>query len=82
MSDLTPRLLSKTEAAAYCGIKASRFSQWVQEGIIPPAIPGTHKWDKRAIDAKFDQIAGIQPEKPVSALAKWIAERDAKRSAE
>ena len=80
MQGLTPRLLSKAEAAAYCGIKATRFTEWVRQGIIPPAIPGTRKWDKRAIDAKFDQIAGIQPDKPVSALEKWKADKKARRT--
>lgn len=55
----SPRLIGRKEAAAYCGISPTCFSMWVASHKMPPAIPGTRKWDKRAIDAKLDEISGL-----------------------
>jgi hypothetical protein len=32
---------------------------WVASHKMPPSIPGTRKWDKRAIDARLDEISGL-----------------------
>ncbi len=55
----SPRLIGRKEAAEYCGISPTCFSMWVASHKMPPAIPGTRKWDKRAIDAKLDEISGL-----------------------
>lgn len=55
-----PRLIGRKEAAAYCGISPSCFSMWVASHKMPPTIPGTRKWDKRAIDAKLDELGGLR----------------------
>ncbi|WVT73330.1 hypothetical protein QM996_17915 [Sinorhizobium chiapasense] len=90
-----PRLIGRKEAATYCGIGESTFSLWVSTHKMPPAVPGTRKWDKRAIDAKLDEISGIgssaEPEgaydkwmrehgKQETDLQKWRRERDAGRA--
>lgn len=78
-----PRLISRKEAATYCGIAESTFSMWVANGKMPATIPGTRKWDKRAIDAKLDEISGLgrpQPDKPETDFQKWKRERDRRRS--
>lgn len=54
-----PRLIGRKEAAAYLDIAESTFSMWVATHKMPPAIPGTRKWDKRAIDARLDEISGL-----------------------
>ncbi|MDP9732209.1 UNVERIFIED_ORG: hypothetical protein QE446_003834 [Rhizobium sp. SORGH_AS260] len=54
-----PRLIGRKEAAAYLGIAESTFSMWVATHKMPPTIPGTRKWDKRAIDTKLDEISGL-----------------------
>ena len=59
-----PRLIGRKEAAAYCGIGESTFSLWVSTDKMPSAVPGTRKWDKRAIDARLDEISGLDV-KPV-----------------
>lgn len=67
-----PRLIGRKDAAAYCGITPTAFSLWVRTHIMPPAIPGTRKWDKKAIDAKLDEISGLLPESnPVDEFAEW-----------
>ena len=45
-----PRLLTKSEAAAYCRCSLSAFDDWIRRGIMPSSIPGTHRWDRKAID--------------------------------
>lgn len=54
-----PRLIGRKEAAAYLGIAESTFSMWVATHKMPPTIPGTRKWDRRAIDARLDEISGL-----------------------
>ncbi|MCJ7995904.1 hypothetical protein J5N58_08210 [Rhizobium cremeum] len=78
-----PRLLSRKDAATYCGIAESTFSMWISTHKMPPAVPGTRKWDKRAIDAKLDEISGLggpPPDKPETDLQRWKRERDQRRS--
>lgn len=53
------RLLSRTEAAAYCGFKPSAFSAHVLAGRLPAALPGLRKWDRKAIDTHLDKLSGI-----------------------
>jgi hypothetical protein len=81
-SDNSPRLIGRKEAAAYLGIAESTFSMWVATHKMPPTIFGTRKWDKRAIDARLDEISGLAAEDgPVETdLQKWRRERDARRA--
>jgi len=41
---------------------------------MPPAIPGTRKWDKRAIDARLDEISGLTTNEPEDRYEKWMRE--------
>jgi hypothetical protein len=52
--------MTRKQAAAYCGITYSGFGTWIQNGIIPRALPGTRRWDRRAIDQALDQQSGIK----------------------
>ena len=56
---VAPRLLTREQAAAYCGLSVQGFSRWVKSGRLPGPIVGTLRWDLRAIDAAFDSISGI-----------------------
>ncbi len=82
MTDNPPRLIGRKEAADYCGISPSCFSMWVANHKMPPAVPGTRKWDKKAIDARLDEISGLgsaaQPEDPYD---KWMREHGEERRA-
>ncbi|MGW9949820.1 hypothetical protein J2W92_005171 [Rhizobium leguminosarum] len=70
----TPRLICRKEAAEYCGIANSTFSLWVASHKMPPAIPGTRMWDKRAIDAKLDEISRLTPGDQEDPYEKWLRE--------
>ncbi len=56
---IAPRLLTREQAAAYCGLSTHGFSEWVRAGRLPGPIAGTARWDLRAIDAALDSLSGI-----------------------
>jgi hypothetical protein len=74
------RVMSRAEAAAYCGCTVVGFSDWVRRGIVPGPIPGTRKWDRKAVDAALDEASqlGFLPTNPQEAadlaLQQWIVE--------
>lgn len=77
---IAPRGLTKTDAAAYCGCSEDAFDTWVKKGIVPGAIPGTQRWDRKAIDWYLDRASGLQTQAtassdPDAALADWRASR-------
>jgi hypothetical protein len=56
----SPRGLSVEEAATYAGCKTvSAFRDWVRKGIMPSPLPGTHRYDRKAIDAALDRLSGL-----------------------
>lgn len=69
-----PRLIGRRKAAAYLDIAESTFSMWVSTHKMPPPIPGTRKWDKRAIDAKLDEISGLESPETEDRYEKWMRE--------
>lgn len=78
---MTPRGLSRPAAAAYCGCKTlSCFDDQVRRGILPKSIPGTHTWDRHAIDAALDRASNLRSTMPGSAYRDWKARRDARQS--
>ena len=72
---IMPRVLSRDQAAAYCGISPRGFSEWVRLGRIPQPIPGTCRWDLRAIDVALDLASGILGSGSASPLDEWRAKR-------
>lgn len=81
-----PRLMSGSEAAAYCGLVPASFSAWVAAGRLPRPLPGTRRWDRKAIDLALDKLSGI--EAPLSQedaaereWEEWHAEYSAKKAA-
>jgi hypothetical protein len=64
---LLPRLLNRQQAAEYCNISPSAFSNWVRSGKLPPSLPGTTRWDLKAIDFALDAMSGLQQQE-LSAL--------------
>jgi predicted DNA-binding transcriptional regulator AlpA len=75
---IAPRLLTREQAATYCGLSFSAFTNWVRSGRIPGPIPQTHRWDKRAIDAALDALSCIDDNIEHSALDEWKATRHAR----
>lgn len=69
-----PRLLSKAEAAEYCGLSIGGFSHWIGAGKIPRAVVGSRRWDRKAIDLALDRLSNIENHSPQSALDQWRKE--------
>jgi hypothetical protein len=80
MSDITPRLLTRSEAASYCRMTPSRFSQLVKAGTLPRSIPGTTRYDRAAIDRALDKLSGLHSDAGLSPLQEWLA-KDGNRAA-
>lgn len=69
-----PRLMSGTDTAAYCGITLATLATWVAAGQLPKPLPGTRRWDRKAVDAALDWASGIAPpalSEGEAALEKW-----------
>jgi hypothetical protein len=78
------RGLTKQEAADYCGCETlSAFDRWRQRGIVPPAIPGTNRWDRKALDAALDRASGLVTEsaQELTPYQRWKAENARKTQA-
>lgn len=70
------RLMSRAEAATYCGLTPSAFSHWVSIRRLPQALPGTRRWDRRAIDEALDRLSP-EPEAAKNALDEFLERRAA-----
>lgn len=75
-----PRGLSKRQAAAYVGcVTLAAFDRWRALGIIPPPIPGTNRWDRKALDLALDKASGLPSDvvagDETSPYQRWRAER-------
>lgn len=55
---LTPRGLSRVQAAAYIGVSPSLFDELVKDGRMPSPkrINSRVIWDRNKLDAAFDRI--------------------------
>lgn len=73
-----PRLMSKAEAARYCGLSISGFDNWQKAGTVPGPLPGTQRYDRKALDAALDRHSGlsatIAPDAEDDPLEKWLRE--------
>jgi len=73
---IEPRGLNREQAARYAGCDTlSAFHDWVRRGILPGPIPGTHRWDRKAIDAALDRRSGLAPTVGPSPLQEWKSRR-------
>jgi hypothetical protein len=76
MDTIQARLLTKAEAAAYCRVKSTRtFDRWRKMGLVPPPIPGTHRWDRKSLDAHLDHVSGLSSmDIEANELDRWMRE--------
>lgn len=83
MSDaaITPRLLTRQQAAARCGLSPGGFSSWIVRKIVPGPLPGTQRWDAKALDQALDRLSGIEPDRELTPYEKW-KQADAARQAQ
>lgn len=78
---MNQRLLSKAEAAAYCGMSSSGFSDWQRRGLVPGPLSGTRKWDAEAIKLALDKASGLAPvSSPTNEYEAWRSQRRARQA--
>lgn len=53
------RLLTRGQAATYCGYGLSNFSRLVANGVLPGPMPGLTRWDRKKLDSALDQLSGL-----------------------
>lgn len=71
---ITPRGLSREQAAEYCGCESvSASDDWVRKGIVPRAMKGTSRWDRKAIDRALDRLSGLLSDADTS-FDEWARE--------
>ena len=51
---IVPRVVTREQAASYCGLSPQGFSDWIRAGRLPGPIDGTCRWDLKAIDAAWE----------------------------
>lgn len=56
---MTPRLLSREVAAAYCGISPTHFDEHIAEAVLPISFGRSKRWDVKALDRWLDQQADL-----------------------
>ena len=72
-----PRLRRRAKAAAYCDITPETFDDWVRKGLLPGPLPGTKRWDLKAIDLALDRLSGIEsPTAAHTAFDEWKTRRN------
>lgn len=79
-SGIVPRCLTHEEAAAYCRLEVSGFDSWVARALIPGPIPGTRRWDRKALDRAIDILSNLPTDTTTGAeadLAAWREGRNA-----
>lgn len=80
-----PRLMSGPDAAAYLGLTSAAFHRWVAEGRIPKPLPGTRRWDRKAIDHALDKASAIPSSsvesEPDDPFLEWKRTNEARQQA-
>jgi predicted DNA-binding transcriptional regulator AlpA len=77
---IAPRLLTREQAAAYCGVGTTTFAAWIRRGIVPGPVPRTHRWDRKAIDAALDALSQIDGKLESKAFDQWKAKHHARHA--
>jgi hypothetical protein len=72
--------MSGPDAAAYLGLTPAAFHKWVTEGRIPKPLPGTRRWDRKAIDLALDTISGIAPSSDADIEEEWERKYEARKA--
>jgi hypothetical protein len=68
-----PRGLTREQAAEYCGCESiEALNRWVRDKIVPGPMPGTNRFDRKALDRALDRRSGLISSEP--SFEEWAAE--------
>ena len=80
-NDNQPRLMTRAQAAEYCGYSPGQFSRLVSAGTLPGHAGKLKRWDRKVLDAKLDEISGLANDNaPEDDFDKWEREYNARKS--
>lgn len=66
------RLISKKEAADYCGISCTTYDRWAEKRLVPGFLPEIRKIDRFALEKAVDKLARTRRRStPASGLDAW-----------
>jgi hypothetical protein len=71
---ITPRLLARDAAAAYCGVITERFEKHIRPYVKPVEIGSRVLWDIKALDRWLDQQSGL--DSIVQPVEEWLKRLD------
>ena len=72
-----PRLLCRSDAAAYCSLTPATFDNWVRKGDLPGPLPNKRRWDRVNLDLALNRLSGIESSSTVnSPFDQWKAGQD------
>src|SRR5260370_1413420 len=69
---MTPRLLSRAAAAAYCGVTAETFETHIRPQVPPIEIGARRLWDIKALNRWLDERSGLV--EALRPIRDWLAE--------
>ena len=74
----SPRLATRAEVAQYCGLSDRTVGDWVAKSLLPPPLPGTNRWDLKAVDQHLDRLSGLTTaDRESDPFDAWLAGRNA-----
>lgn len=69
------RLITKQEAADRCSLTPSGYDLWRRKGLVPGPVPGTRRYDAKALDLALDKAMGLTSDEP-SKFLEWKRRRE------
>lgn len=71
--------LTRSEAAALCGLTPSGFDSWVRRGIVPPPLMGTKRWSRVQLERALAGLPWVPPDTAIAEetdpWAEWQADQ-------
>jgi hypothetical protein len=56
---MTPRLLTREQAATYCGVSPAHFTETIGKEVPPVKVRAALRWDRVVLDRWIDQKSGL-----------------------
>ncbi|WP_321340754.1 helix-turn-helix domain-containing protein [uncultured Cohaesibacter sp.] len=66
---MTPRLLTKQDAAEYCGVCVATLDSYIRQGLVPGPVANTRRFDRKAIDMALDKLSKLTSSESQSSTA-------------
>src|SRR5829696_5266591 len=74
----SPRLATRAEVAQYCSLSGRTVGDWVAKSLLPLPLPGTSRWDLKAVGQDLDRLSGLTiADRESDSFDAWLAGRNA-----